>query len=118
MEESVNEYPAMALHIVDGDTLDVVVDLGFRIDFEQRIRLYGINTPERGQPGFKEATEALGKLVMLQPLVCRTIKPHEKYGRWLASIHTPETPDVAAAMIDAGFGVPYFGSSLQGWNDV
>lgn len=116
------EYPAIALHVVDGDTVDVLVDLitqdidlGFRIilhiheTFEQRIRLYGINTPERGKPGYQEATDKLAELVYGKPLTCRTIKPHEKYGRWLASIATPDCPNVADAMIAAGFGVPYYG---------
>ena len=119
------EYAATALHVVDGDTLDVLitlrdetVDLGFRImvhdhdTFEQRIRLYGINTPERGQPGYDEATAMLTALVVGAPgLYATTVKPHDKYGRWLASLRTTACPDVAQALIDAGLGVAYFGGA-------
>lgn len=119
------EYQATAIGIVDGDTFDVetileevTVDYGFRIReyrkkfFEQRVRLYGIDTPERGDPGFTEATEALRFLVMgfeTIPLTIVTSKPHDKYGRWLATVSTPQCPDVAQSLIDRGFGVPYFG---------
>lgn len=40
------KYQAKVVHIVDGDTVDVVISLGFNTFSEQRIRLYGINTPE------------------------------------------------------------------------
>lgn len=103
------EYQAAAVNVVDGDTLDVTIDLGFHLAFEQRIRLYGINTPERGQPGWAEATTMLRDLVAGAGLVARTVKPHDKYGRWLASLRTDACPDVAQAIIEAGLGVPYFG---------
>ena len=106
------EYAATALHVVDGDTLDVVVDLGMRVSIEQRIRLYGINTPERGQPGATEATAMLTALVMGAPgLIASTVKPHDKYGRWLARLRTTACPDVAQALIDAGLGVAYWGGA-------
>ena len=40
------EYKARVHRIIDGDTVDVVIDLGFEMTTRQRIRLYGINTPE------------------------------------------------------------------------
>ena len=40
------QYKAKVERIVDGDTIDVVIDLGFKITTNQRIRLAGINTPE------------------------------------------------------------------------
>ena len=39
-------YGAKPLKVVDGDTLDLMVDLGFSIHFKMRVRLYGVNTPE------------------------------------------------------------------------
>ena len=40
------EYNAKVTHVVDGDTMDLAIDLGFDIVYNSRIRLYGINTPE------------------------------------------------------------------------
>ena len=32
--------------IIDGDTIDIIIDLGFHVSIKKRVRLYGINTPE------------------------------------------------------------------------
>ena len=39
-------YSARVLKVIDGDTLDVMIDLGFNIHHKARVRLYGVNTPE------------------------------------------------------------------------
>ena len=39
-------YVREVKNVVDGDTIDVVIDLGFNVLFEQRVRLAGIDTPE------------------------------------------------------------------------
>lgn len=49
--------------IVDGDTMDVVVDLGFRINTEVRVRLIGVDTPERGEDGYHDAIGILHDLM-------------------------------------------------------
>lgn len=60
-------YKAIAKRVIDGDTLDVILDLGFKIYKADRLRLYGINTPEvyGKKPGERElaaeATEVLRK---------------------------------------------------------
>ena len=48
---------------VDGDTIDVVVDLGFKTFQTVRIRLLWVDTPERGEKDHKRATEELRKLL-------------------------------------------------------
>ena len=40
------EYGCTVERVVDGDTIDVILDLGFDIRFKSRVRLYGIDTPE------------------------------------------------------------------------
>ena len=78
--------------IVDGDTLDVDIDLGFNISYSQRVRLAGIDTPESRTKDVKE--KALGQEVKdrlkvltekATTIVIRTEKPDstEKYGRVL-----------------------------------
>ena len=65
------EYNCEVKRIVDGDTVDVVIDLGFDIHYSSRVRLYGIDTPEsrtrnkdekvRGLMSKKYLTDALSK---------------------------------------------------------
>lgn len=108
------EYQATAINVVDGDTLDVAIDLGFRIGVIQRVRLYGIDTPEVGQPGYSDAKHKLQELVIARQLIVRSVKPHDKYGRWLAQIQVPgKWPDVAEELITLGLGVRYFGGAKQ-----
>jgi micrococcal nuclease len=85
------------LRWVDGDTVDLRVssvhDFGFRFrygfTFEDRFRLFGVNTPERGQPGWAEATAACVAFAPVGSTVY--VETHkdsrDKYGRWLADIY-------------------------------
>ena len=51
-------YNAKVVRVVDGDTIDLLVDLGFSIHHKVRVRLYGINTPESRTRDLEE--KALG----------------------------------------------------------
>lgn len=79
-----NEVPRLAgevIKIVDGDTLDVQLDTG-----PIRVRLHAADTPERGQPHFKEASDALSGLVLSKKV---EIEPFEqdRYDRLVGIIH-------------------------------
>jgi len=83
------EYAAQAVRAIDGDTIDVVTDLGFHIHITQRIRLLGINCPEHGTPDGDAATAYTnawlaqhGPALVLHTVLDRT----EKYGRVLGTI--------------------------------
>ena len=54
------EYSCKVERVVDGDTIDVVLDLGFDILYKSRVRLYGIDTPESRTRDLDE--KARGKL--------------------------------------------------------
>lgn len=54
---SLYTYRATIDRWIDGDTVDMLVDLGFRITTHQRFRLIGVDTPERGQAGYVEARQ-------------------------------------------------------------
>mgnify|MGYP001068239228 CR=1 FL=1 len=70
---------ATLVGVVDGDTIDVVVD-GTR----RRVRYIGINTPERDQAGYAEATEANRRLVNgASLLLYRDVSESDRYGRLL-----------------------------------
>jgi micrococcal nuclease len=89
MTYTLHHYRATLERIIDGDTIDVLLDLGFKVFTLQRLRLLGIDTPERGQPGFHEATHELAELLnptgRQQPLIVHTIK-RDSFGRWLATV--------------------------------
>lgn len=103
-------YAARVERWVDGDTVDVVVDLGFKVYVAQRLRLLGVDTPERGQPGFDEATAVASNLC--PPGSAITIRTHKgtgKFGRYLAEVIDAFGVDVAKALIEGGHGKPYDG---------
>lgn len=84
--------------VIDGDTLDVIIDVGFRFTTRQRLRLLELDTPERGEPLWREATDQLRALVTDQPLAVTTVK-QDSFGRWLAHVAV-NGRDVSALMRD------------------
>lgn len=105
------EYAARALTVVDGDTLDVLVDVGFNINTKQRVRLLGINCPEHGTPTGDAAT-AYTKSWLTQhgpDLTIRTVKDRrEKFGRLLAQV-TASNRTLNDDLVTDGHAVPYDG---------
>lgn len=122
------EYRASVLRVIDGDTLDAAVDLGFRTWRHERFRLLGINAPElhADDPAEREkaiaARDALRGMVLVpQGIVVQTKRDQthpdstDKYGRYLADIFVEQADGtrrhVNSDMIDGGFAVPYMVSS-------
>jgi len=114
--------------IVDGDTIDVTIDLGFDILHKTRVRLYGINTPEKRTRDLEEkkrgyaASERLTELILScfiedHYLVLQT-KEKGKYGRYLGILirrvddakegENPEL-DLNQQLVLEGHAVDYFG---------
>ena len=83
--------------IIDGDTIVVAIDVGFRTTVAKTLRLYGINTPEpRGasRPEGLKATQHLKDLLHGNQIVVETLADKTgKYGRYLAIIYNPDTTD-------------------------
>ena len=90
------EYKATLKRLIDGDTMDLVIDIGFKMTTEQRIRLKGINTPEtwrqkKDSEEYKKGMEAKNYVEKrLQEnsgaFRVRTDKKHGVYGRYIADI--------------------------------
>ena len=85
-------YNATIIDVYDGDTVTCNISLGFGVLMhKQKIRLYGINTPElRGsdkENGIK-ARDFLRSQILNKEIILQTIKDKKgKYGRWLGIIH-------------------------------
>ncbi len=85
-----NAYKAYLRRVVDGDTIHVVLDLGFKIFHEEILRLRQIDAPEIGSEAGKKSARALKKI--LQDLPFLIVKTHatDIYGRYLADVFLPD----------------------------
>ena len=108
-------------NVVDGDTIDVIIDLGFDILFSSRVRLAGIDTPESRTTDKAEkilgieAKEYLKKqLKDAKKIVIRTEKMNssEKYGRILGWVYVNgESESLNNKMINNGYAWGYLGET-------
>jgi micrococcal nuclease len=109
------------LKIVDGDTIDADIDLGFDISLTKRVRLNGIDTPESRTTDLKE--KALGlevkewlkhKLEGAKDILIKTQLPDstEKYGRILGNLYiNNESLSLNEQMVNAGYAWSYKGDA-------
>jgi micrococcal nuclease len=107
--------------VVDGDTIDVDIDLGFNISYAQRVRLAGIDTPESRTKDLRE--KALGLEVKnkvkiaienAKRVVIKTELPDstEKYGRILGWVYLDgAAKSLNEQLIDEGYAWGYMGAS-------
>ncbi len=124
------EYRVKKVHkVVDGDTIDVDIDLGFSVSFFSRVRLAGIDTPESRTTDAKE--KALGlevkekikkELAAAKDVVIKTEKPDssEKYGRILGWIFL-DGSDVSLnqKLINEGYAWTYGGGTkIKDFNEL
>jgi len=103
-------YKAMVDNVVDGDTIDVYIDLGFKIATKQRLRVAHIDTPERGHPKYKEAADA-GRAMLLNKTVTIKTEMVSKWGYYLAQVTLESGEDYAQAMVSMGLAKPYEGGA-------
>ena len=86
-------YKAELIRVVDGDTVDLIIDLGFDTSRRERFRLYGIDAPEMRTAAGKEAKAWLiGVLgpygaIYVQTIQLETKAKRDKYGRFLAVLY-------------------------------
>ena len=113
------QYNCTVTKIIDGDTLDVDIDLGFSVKLtKQRIRMMGIDTPESRTRNLEEKKRGLiSKQYLLDKCpIGSTIRlvSHDKgkFGRILGSIYTDASEQsINKIMCDEGFAVEYYGGS-------
>lgn len=100
------------IRVVDGDTIDLDVDLGLFVHIVTRVRVLGVDTPERFTPTGREATAFTNEWFTTHrhadALVVRTVLDRtEKYGRYLATITCPnDRSSLADALVRAGHVKP------------
>jgi micrococcal nuclease len=114
-------YVKKVENVVDGDTIDVIIDLGFDILFASRVRLAGIDTPESRTKDLKEKTLGLESKEYLKKhlkdaksVVIKTEKmdSSEKYGRILGWVYiNGDTESLNDKMINDGYAWGYMGDT-------
>jgi len=107
--------------IVDGDTIDVLLDMGFDILYQQRVRLFGIDTPESRTRDKEEKKYGLLSKYFLKDALSNgkkiTIKTYKgdetgKFGRILGDVWI-DGKSVNQTMWDKGYAVPYYGQNKE-----
>lgn len=114
-------FVKQVVRVVDGDTIDVIIDLGFDIMFASRVRLSGIDTPESRTSD--KAEKALGleskkyladRLKEAKNIVIKTekINSTEKFGRVLGQLFINNgNVSLNEELIENGYAWPYMGDT-------
>ena len=118
-ENKLYHYSAEVTRVVDGDTVDAFVDLGFDMHSKQRVRLYGINTPEVRTRDKVEKKAGLAAMARLQEMLRETrnkcviktrLDRKGKYGRVLGVLYVNDC-DLNAKLIKEGHAKRYYGGT-------
>ena len=92
------------VRVIDGDTFAV------RYDGElTRVRIWGIDAPERGRPGAEEATETLRTMIDGQDvrLLFPSVRKRDSFGRLLCRVFTADGRDIGKELLDRGLVKKY-----------
>lgn len=104
-------YNAVVTRVIDGDTIDASVDLGFTVHVDVRFRLNGINTAELrdSDPVKAEAAQRAKKFIidacLNKEITLKSYKT-DKYGRWLADVFVNGV-SVNRQLLNEGLAVVY-----------
>ena len=105
--------------VVDGDTIDVLLDMGFDIKYKSRVRLFGIDTPESRTRNKEEKIRGLISKAYLKDAIKKakklTIKTHKgsetgKFGRILGEVFA-DGININLKMCTDGYAVQYYGQN-------
>jgi len=119
------EYRARINRVVDGDTVDVDIELGFGVVLtDERVRIMGIDTPESrtsdkveklfGKAAKAKLQELLGEVSILKTQIAKDGEDMKgKFGRVLGDFITEDGRMVTEVMQEAGHCVPYMGGSKE-----
>lgn len=114
-------YPAEVLRVIDGDTLEVRLSVWPGQQVVTKVRLRGIDTPERrgrcaAERALAErATQMLSSLVERRPVMLSGIGPDKYFGRVVAQLLLADGRDAGATLLAQGLARHYAGRARQGW---
>ena len=114
------EYACKVLRVVDGDTIDVNIDLGFNIWHRGRVRMAGIDTPESRTRNLEEKKLGLASKARLKELLkgqkvsIKCTKEKGKFGRILADVMIGDI-NINKQLMDEGHAREYQGGKKIPW---
>ena len=108
------KYNAKLIRVVDGDTIDALIDLGFDVWVKKRVRLYGINAPESRTRDLAEKQKGIAAKERLIEIIADAddkfvIVSHGvgKYGRCLGELFIDSQKSGNQMLINEGHAVVY-----------
>jgi micrococcal nuclease len=112
------KYNAIVDNVVDGDTIDLSIDLGFDIWHRARVRMLGIDTPEKWYDFGKVVKAYVQEKLEFQKVQIISTKP-DKYGRYLVDVYIDgEDVTFNQHLIDSGMAKSYLGAARGSlWRD-
>ena len=114
------DYNVKIGRVVDGDTVDVIIDLGFSIHHKARVRLLGIDTPESRTRNLEEKALGLASKARLKELLkgqkvrLECTKEKGKFGRILGALWVGDV-NINDQLCAEGHARPYWGGSKVPW---
>ena len=119
------DYRCKLLRVVDGDTIDVNLDLGFNVWHKARVRMLGIDTPESRTRNLEEKAMGLASKARLKALLkgnkveIECSKEKGKFGRVLGIVWATDKEGNRTNCNDQlcaeGHARPYFGGKKKAW---
>ena len=118
-------YKATLMRVVDGDTIDAEIDLGFKIFIKERIRLMGIDTPESRTRNLAEKSWGKAASARLSELLAEAngkftlvtkMQKKGKFGRILGTIEVSTKDGIVDAnqvLMNENFAIPYTGGNKE-----
>jgi micrococcal nuclease len=112
------KYTAIVDNVVDGDTIDLSIDLGFDIWHKARVRLIGLDTPEKWYNYGKVVSSYVREKLEFEQVEISSTKP-DKYGRYLVELYLKGSDETFNKhLIDIGMAKSYAGASRGNvWRD-
>lgn len=114
------EYKAKLIRVVDGDTIDAEIDLGFKIYIKERIRFAGIDTPESRTRHKHEKSWGLAAKCRVKALLdgensnfilTTELQKKGKFGRILGSIVLNDGTEISEVLLAEKLAIPYEGGN-------
>ena len=116
------EYSVTIDRVVDGDTVDIWIDLGFDVRIFERVRMSGIDTPESRTRDLREkkfGKIATARVMELLPVgetftaMSSSYDARGKFGRAMMDFELPDGKRLCQTLLDERLAVPYYGQNKK-----
>ena len=103
-----NLYKGKIIRVIDGDTYEAIINIGFGVKQLFRIRLAGVDTPELKTDKGKKVKEEISKLLTDKDVIAKEFPKADKFGRALAYIEL-DGKDITDLILENDWGKEYYG---------